>query len=130
MKIQFARSVVLSAALVFLLSSCTPKPNIKVPAEFEAGQKYFHKACASCHGVDALGKQTRAPGLIDSEYLPENFSDEEMRKQIIEGSEKMPSQRNKVSDPEIEEIIRYLRYSQSAADLLVEEDEPDDSDEE
>ena len=29
MKIQLARSVVLSAALVFLLSSCTPKPNIK-----------------------------------------------------------------------------------------------------
>ena len=130
MKIQFARSVVLSAALVFLLGSCAPKPNIKVPAEFEAGQKYFHKACASCHGIDALGKQTKAPGLIDSEYLPANFSDEEMRKQIIEGSEKMRSQRNKVSDTEIEEIIKYLRYSQRAADLVVEEDEPDDSDEE
>ena len=129
MKIQFARSVVLSAALVFLLSSCTPKPNIKVPAEFEAGQKYFHKACASCHGVDALGKQTKAPGLIDPEYLPVNFSDEEFRKQILEGSEKMRSQRNKVSDAEIEEIIKYLRYSQRAAGLVV-EDEPDNSDEE
>ena len=130
MKIQFARSVVLSAALVFLLSSCAPKPTIKVPAEFEAGQNYFHKACASCHGVDALGKQTKAPGLIDSEYLPANYTDEEMRTQIIEGSEKMRSQRNKVSDPEIEEIIKYLRYSQRAADLVVEEDEADGSDEE
>ena len=130
MKIQFARSVVLSAALVFLLGSCAPKPNIKVPAEFEAGQKYFHKACASCHGVDALGKQTKAPGLIDPEFLPVNFSDEEFRKQILEGSEKMRSQRNKVSDPEIEEIIKYLRYSQRIAGLVVEEDEPDDGDEE
>ena len=130
METQYARSVLSAAALLVLLSSCAPKPTIKVPAEFEAGQKHFHKVCANCHGADALGKQTRAPGLIDTEYLPENFSDEEMRKQIIEGSEKMPSQRNKVSDPEIEEIIRYLRYSQSAADLLVEEDEPDDSDEE
>ena len=130
MKTQYARLVLSTATLLILLSSCTPKPTIKVPAEFQAGQNYFHKACASCHGVDALGKQTRAPGLIDSEYLPENFSDEEMRKQIIEGSEKMRSQRNKVSDIEIEEIIKYLRYSQRAADLVVDEDEPDDSDEE
>lgn len=129
MKTQYPRSVFSAAALLVLLSSCVPKPTIKVPAEFEAGQKYFHKACASCHGVDALGKQARAPGLIDSEYLSVNFSDEEFRKQIIEGSEKMRSQRNKVSDPEIEEIIKYLRYSQRAAGLVV-EDEPDDSDEE
>ena len=129
MKTQYAQSVFSAAALLVLLSSCAPKPTIKVPAEFEAGQKYFHKACASCHGVDALGKQARAPGLIDSEYLPVNFSDEEFRKQIIEGSEKMRSQRNKVSDPEIEEIIKYLRYSQRAAEQVVEEDEPHDNDE-
>ena len=130
MKTQYARSVLSAVTLLVLLSSCAPKPTIKVPAAFEAGQKYFHKACASCHGVDALGKQTRAPGLIDSEYLPANFSDEEIRKQIIEGSEKMRSQRNKVSDKEIEEIIKYLRYSQRAAGLVVDEDESDDSDEE
>ena len=129
MKTQYARSVLSAAALLVTLSSCAPKPTIEVPAVFEAGQKHFHKACASCHGADALGKQTRAPGLIDSEYLPANFSDEEIRKQIIEGSEKMRSQRNKVSDTEIEEIIKYLRYSQMAADLVVEEDEPDDSEE-
>ena len=130
MKTQYARSVLSAAVLLVLSSSCAPKPTIKVPAEFEAGQNYFHKACASCHGVDALGKQTKAPGLIDSEYLPANFSDEEIRKQIIEGSEKMRSQRNKVSDPEIEEIIKYLRYSQRAVGLVVEEDEPDDGNEE
>ena len=127
MKTQYARLVLSTATLLILLSSCTPKPTIKVPAEFQAGQNYFHKACASCHGVDALGKQTRAPGLIDSEYLPENYSDEEMRKQIIEGSEKMRSQRNKVTDSEIDEIIKYLRYSQKAAELIFEEDESDSS---
>ena len=42
----------------------------------------------------------------------------------------MRSQRNKVSDSEVEEIIKYLRYSQRAADLVGEEDETDDSDEE
>ena len=121
--------IILTAIFLFLISSCAPKPTKKVPIEFEAGQKYFHRVCANCHGVDALGKNTKAPGLIDPEYLPENFSDEEFYQQIVEGSKKMPSQRNKVSDPEIKEIIKYLRYSQKIADLVVEEDDPENDDE-
>ncbi|NIQ00626.1 MAG: cytochrome c, partial [Nitrospinaceae bacterium] len=40
---------------------------------------------------------------------------------------KMPAQRKKVTDEEIQEIIKYLRYSQEQADLVVEEDfNPDD----
>ena len=121
--------VISIVAILIFATSCAPQPTKKVPIEFEPGQNYFHRACASCHGADALGKQTKAPGLIDSEYLPESFSDEEIRKQVIEGSDKMPSQRNKLSDVEIDEIIKYLRYSQKTAGLIIEEDEPDDSDE-
>ena len=116
--------------ILTLLPSCAPKPTKIVPLEYKAGQNYFHRVCANCHGEDALGKQTKAPGLIDVEYLPENFSDDEMREQIIQGSDKMRSQRNKVSDVEIDEIIKYLRYSQMSADLSAEEDEPDTDDEE
>ncbi len=112
--------------MLISLTSCSPKPAIKVPAEFESGQNHFHRVCANCHGSDALGKQTKAPGLIDPEYLSENFSNEEMYKQIIEGSDKMPPQRNKLSDPEVAEIIKYIRYSQKAADLVVGEDESDE----
>ena len=119
----------LAAILVFIFSCAPPQPTKKVPVEFEAGQNYYHRICANCHGADALGKQTKAPGLIDVEYLPANFSDDEIREQVVEGSDKMPSQRNKVSDAEIDEIIKYLRYSQQAADLVVESDDPDDSDE-
>ena len=128
--IRFQTYIFLVAVILIALTSCSPKPTIKVPAEFESGQNNFHRVCANCHGADALGKQTKAPGLIDPEYFPENFSDEEIYKQIIEGSDKMPSQRNKVSDPEVAEIIKYLRYSQKAAGLIAEEDEPDDDDEE
>ena len=128
--IRFQTYIFLVAVILIALTSCSPKPTIKVPAEFESGQNNFHRVCANCHGADALGKQTRAPGLIDPEYFSENFSDEEMYKQIIEGSDKMRSQRSKVSDPEVAEIIKYLRYSQKAAGIIVEEDEPDDGDEE
>ena len=123
--------VTLITSVVVFMSSCAPpQPTKIVPAEFKAGQNYYHRVCANCHGADALGKQTRAPGLIDAEYLSENFSDEEIYTQIIEGSDKMPSQRSKVSDPEVAEIVKYLRYSQKAAGIIVEEDEPDDGDEE
>ena len=127
---QFQPYIFLVAVILIALTSCSPKPTIKVPAEFESGQNNFHRVCANCHGADALGKQTRAPGLIDPEYFSENFSDEEMYKQIIEGSDKMRPQRNKLSDPEVAEIIKYIRYSQKAAGIIVEEDEPDDGDEE
>ena len=120
----------ITTALIFISSCAPPQPTKIVPAEFKIGQNYYHKVCANCHGADALGKQTRAPGLIDPEYFSENFSDEEIYTQIIEGSDKMPYQRSKVSDTEVSEIIKYLRYSQKAADIIIEEDEPDDGDEE
>ena len=102
---------------ILFIASCAPQPNKEVPAEFKAGQKYFHKICANCHGPDAMGKQTKAPSLIDAEYIQESFTDDEIFNTIINGINKMPSQRNKVSDREIKEIINYLRYSQKAADL-------------
>ena len=116
----------ITSVVVFMSSCAPPQPTKIVPAEFKAGQNYYHRVCANCHGADALGKQTRAPGLIDPEYLSENFSDEEMYTQIIEGSDKMSSQRSKVSDPEVAEIIKYIRYSQKVADLVVGEDESDE----
>ena len=42
-------------AILLLMASCSPKPNIEVPQAYKAGQNHFHKVCASCHGADALG---------------------------------------------------------------------------
>ena len=121
--------IVAISTIMISLTSCAPKATKIVPPEFKAGQNQFHRVCANCHGADALGKNTKAPGLIDPEYLPENFSNDEIYKQVIEGSDKMPSQRNKISDSEVTEVIKYLRYSQKAADLVTEENEPDESNE-
>jgi mono/diheme cytochrome c family protein len=99
------------------LASCSPQPNLEVPKEFQQGQKSFHKVCSNCHGPDGLGKHTQAPQLIDEEYILGNYSDDDIRSTVIDGSGKMPSQRRKVTDEEITEIIKYLRYSQKAAGL-------------
>ena len=97
------------------MSSCAPKPTIEVPEPYKNGQKAFHKICSNCHGSDAMGKHTQAPRLIDQEYLAPNFSNEDIRETILNGTDKMPPQRKNVSKEEIPEIIKYLRYSQKAA---------------
>jgi mono/diheme cytochrome c family protein len=109
------------------MASCSPKPNIEVPQAYKAGQNHFHKVCASCHGSDGLGKATKAPKLIDVDYIEANFSDEEIRDTAKEGTDKMPPQKANVNDAEITEIIKYLRYSQNTAGLEPEPEEEDDS---
>lgn len=116
---------ILFLSLLFI-ASCAPQPTKEVPAEFQSGQKYFHKVCSNCHGADAMGKQTKAPKLIDAEYIQEAYSDDEIFQTVVDGTGKMPSQRNKVTDEEIKEIIGYLRYSQKAANLVALDDEEEE----
>ena len=111
--------------LFILLSSvtaCSPQPTKEVPQEFKKGQEYFHRVCSNCHGSDAMGATTKAPRLIDTDYIEKEFSNDEIREVILNGTDKMPPQKNKVKADEITQIIKYLRYSQQAADLVTEED--------
>tara|TARA_Y100000590_G_scaffold62434_1_gene66773 strand:+ start:5452 stop:5835 length:384 start_codon:yes stop_codon:yes gene_type:complete len=111
---------------IFGIYSCAPKPKLEVPEAYKAGQNAFHKICSNCHGSDAMGKHTQAPRLIDQEYLAPNFKDEDIRETVINGTDKMPSQKKNVTDKEITEIIKYLRYSQKAAGLEAEEEEEEE----
>ena len=108
---------------LFGITSCAPKPTLEVPEAYKKGQNIFHKICSNCHGSDGMGKHTKAPKLIDEEYLSPNFTDDDISETIINGTDKMPPQKKNVSTEEITEIIKYLRYSQKAAGL-----EPEDED--
>ena len=118
--------------LLILLSSvtaCSPQPTKEVPQEFKKGQDYFHRVCSNCHGSDAMGANTKAPRLIDTDYIEKEFSNDEIRETILNGTDKMPAQKNNVKADEITEIIKYLRHSQQAANLVVEDEETDDQEE-
>lgn len=108
--------------LLTLLAACAPQPTKEVPQEFKKGQDYFHRVCSNCHGSDAMGGHTKAPKLIDNEFIESEYPNDEIRETILNGINKMPPQKNNVSADEITEIIKYLRYSQKAANLFVEED--------
>ncbi|MBT3922199.1 MAG: cytochrome c [Nitrospina sp.] len=112
---------------VFFVFSCAPKPTLEVPEPYKKGQQGFHKVCSNCHGSDAMGKHTKAPRLIDEEYLIDNFSDDDIRETVLNGTDKMPPQKKNVTPDEITEIIEYLRYSQKAAGLEPEEDDEEEA---
>ena len=118
--------------LLILLSSvtaCSPQPTKEVPQVFKKGQDYFHRVCSNCHGSDGMGANTKAPRLIDTDYIENEFSNDEIRETILNGTDKMPAQKNNVKADEITEIIKYLRHSQQAANLVIEDEESDDQDE-
>ena len=114
--------IILSIAISVTFNACAPQPTKEVPQEFKNGQNYFHRVCSNCHGSDAMGGHTKAPRLIDVDYLPKEFSDDDIRETVLKGTDKMPSQKNNVTGDEITEIIKYLRYSQKTADLVTDED--------
>ncbi|MBT5027675.1 MAG: cytochrome c [Nitrospinaceae bacterium] len=119
-----SRSIFLLFTTLFAFS-CAPKPTLEVPEAFKKGQDSFHKVCSNCHGSDAMGKHTKAPRLIDEEYLASNFSDDDIREIVLNGTDKMPSQKKNVTSAEITEIIKYLRYSQKSAGLEADEEDDD-----
>ena len=110
------------AILLSSVAACAPQPTKEVPQEFKKGQEYFHRVCSNCHGSDAMGLQSKAPRLIDTDYVEKEFSNDELREAILNGTDKMPPQKNNVKADEITEIIKYLRYSQKTANLVTEED--------
>jgi len=118
--------LILIAITLISTYSCAPKPKLEVPEKYKKGQNAFHKICSNCHGSDAMGKHTQAPRLIDEEYLSPNFTDDDIRETILNGTDKMPPQRKNVSKEDVVEIIKYLRYSQKAAGLEPQEEEEEE----
>jgi mono/diheme cytochrome c family protein len=93
--------------------SCTIKPQKSVPEDYLSGQEYYHKVCAICHGADA-GGGNRAPSFLQEIFHSTKFSNQKIANTILNGSKSgsMPSQKNRVDDLQIREIIKYIRFSQ------------------
>lgn len=94
------------------------------PMAFAAGapkgaRENYKEHCTSCHGSDGkaqtrLGKKSGAKDLSDKQTLSK-LSDEEVFKTIkfgrknAKGEEKMESFGDELSDPEITELVTYVR---------------------
>jgi mono/diheme cytochrome c family protein len=102
-----------------LLAGCSIEPKNTVPKEYQLGQTSYHRVCAQCHGADGMGGK-RAPTFLQVKFDPNNFSNSKFARTILNGSNSgaMPSQKGRVNDEEIGEIIKYIRHTQKEAGII------------
>jgi len=68
---------------------------------------YRDKGCPQCHGADLNGNK-KGPGLADIRNDPA-WPPEKITKQITDGGPKMPPFGESLTDPEVAQLVAYLR---------------------
>ncbi len=94
----------------------TPKANEATPDIMAAGRNIYSDKCADCHKESGKGGKMEIEGRkIEPEDLTSNelkkMPDEKLYKYIYAGSEDdgMPAFKDKLSEAEIREVVRYIR---------------------
>ncbi len=73
-----------------------------------AGAVLFRdKGCAQCHGKGGVGTD-KAPSLVNL-WQDKVWTGEKITNQILNGGQKMPPFADSLTDPEIAQIVAYLR---------------------
>ena len=84
------------------------------PDEFASARINFQKNCATCHGERADGgmkevdgKRFKVPSLREGHPL--QHTDEKFITQINEGEEEMPAFKDKLTQAEIRDLVKFIR---------------------
>ena len=99
----------------------TSTPSAAAPAAptaptdpFATARANYAKNCEACHGPDAEGglvkvenKQIKVPSLKREHAV--KHSDDQLMKIITGGEEEMPAFKDKLSQQEIAEMVRFIR---------------------
>lgn len=96
-------------------ASASPAPSASASAdEFAHAKEIYAKNCEGCHGPNAEGglakvnnKQIKVPSLKAEHAI--KHTDEQLTKMITNGEEEMPSFKDKLSQQEINLMVRYIR---------------------
>ena len=124
---KFCRIAFLMGLFVIFSSSCS-KPTTTTntntnaasassapPDPFAATRGVFAKNCQSCHGVEGKGgpvkledgTRLKVPSLREGHAL--RHPDSDFRKQIQAGGDGMPAFKDKLSQQQIDELIKFIR---------------------
>ena len=95
-------------------SQTTATPAVKTDA-FAEVRAIFAKDCQNCHAADGTGgpvklddgKTLKVPSFRAGHAL--RHTDSDFRRQIMEGGDGMPAFKDKLSSPQIDELIRMVR---------------------
>jgi mono/diheme cytochrome c family protein len=96
-------------------ASPSPAASASVSAdEFAHAKAIYAKNCEGCHGPTAEGglakvdnKQIKVPSLKSDHAI--KHPDEKLTKMITNGEEEMPAFKDKLSQDEINQMVRYIR---------------------
>jgi mono/diheme cytochrome c family protein len=84
------------------------------PDELASARINFQKNCVTCHGEQAdggmkevEGKRFKVPSLREGHAL--THTDDKFITQINEGEEEMPAFKDKLTEAEIKDLVRFIR---------------------
>src|SRR5712692_2607587 len=101
-------------AVLFIAQATKTQARVNVPAPMAGDDKTtFDSKCASCHGKDGRAKSlharhVHARDMTDASWQNE-VTDERLFNSITKGKGKMPAYGKKLSDDQIDALVRYVR---------------------
>ena len=121
MKALLPTTVIVAAALGVGLGGCGSgdgdTPPVADPESIQLGAEVYAESCASCHGADLQGTDTR-PSHLSIVYEPNHHTDAAFRNAIANGATQhhwsfgnMPPI-NGLTGEEVEAVIAFVRAEQ------------------
>jgi mono/diheme cytochrome c family protein len=105
--------VIATLVAAALAQAATPSP--APVAKAQSAQDVWDKRCVFCHGADGKGKtkkgkQFKAPDFTSAKFQ-QDTAEEEIEDAIANGvpKSKMPAFKGKLSDAEIQELVKFVR---------------------
>lgn len=94
---------------------------VALSSEAELGKRVFDAACASCHGLNAAGRNGVGPPFVHRVYEPSHHADIVFVMAVRSGVRahhwqfgSMPAVEDTFTDAEIGSVVRYVRELQEA----------------
>src|SRR5262249_16334454 len=118
-------ALIIAIMTLALCLGCTTKPAtreqvdqqraVATPDQFAVARPLYAKDCGECHGTEGEGKTTtiegkriKSPSLRTGHAL--KHPDEDYIKQIKKGGDGMPAFESKLSESQINDLIRFIRH--------------------
>jgi len=95
-------------------AAASPATTASPVDEFASSRANYQKHCEGCHGETGEGglvkvenKRIKVPSLKADHAI--KHTDEQITKMITNGEEEMPAFKDKMSPPEISDMVKYVR---------------------
>jgi len=112
--ISLGKQMLLAAAIFSLFAFLVVASTAKA-ADLASAKKVFEERCAKCHGETGKGDGPKAKTLKKKprDYTDKaemsKITDEQLKKEILDGKKPMPAFRSKIDEKTVDDLIAYVR---------------------